>query len=89
MSHTPGPWAVFKNGNVIDSTGTGVAAVYRGAVGLQAANARLIAAAPDMLDALIAFDNAVDSNGGMPEFPNIRSAVQLARAAIKKATNAN
>ena len=49
--HTPGPWAVNANGNVKTSTGTifiGPGRTYAEAM----ADARLIAAAPELLDAL-------------------------------------
>lgn len=49
------------------------------------ANASLIAAAPELLNALEMFSNAVDANGGMSEFANIRESVKLARSAINKA----
>ena len=48
--HTPGPWAVDSTGLVCGARGWGpVASVYPK---FRDANARLIAAAPDMLEAL-------------------------------------
>ena len=58
MAHTPGPWGVpdwhqLGRIDVVDSGGRIVAAVYlRDALGEEAANARLIAASPEILAAL-------------------------------------
>ena len=50
--HTPGPWRVSVNGNDVENAeGAGVCALY--ADETEAANARLIAAAPKMFDQLV------------------------------------
>lgn len=60
MNHTPGPWFVFGNGASVggghptvgdESSGLASTATKRRPVEEQKANARLIAAAPDLLDA--------------------------------------
>lgn len=61
--HTPGPWAV-SGGNIIqDVRGLDVAKVWMGPRGElnDTANARLIAAAPDLLAALDGYISAVDA----------------------------
>ena len=50
--HTPGPWAVLGTGIVGVGNDALVAAYSRAHLGEQAANARLIAAAPELLEAL-------------------------------------
>lgn len=50
MSHTPGPWVVDSNGNYIDSA-TGIPVARLSATAQLDDNARLIAAAPDLLEA--------------------------------------
>jgi hypothetical protein len=83
--HTPGPWTIADDmrgiGNarvagVLDANGIGVANC--GSHG--EANARLIAAAPDMLDALYTLLDAIDGNRITVGDCN------QARAAIAKAT---
>ncbi len=91
--HTPGPWKHEGHGDI---TGTengrkyDVACVYlRIQAGRQEANASLIAAAPDLLDALVAIDNALRaawSNGSLPDSVIPAELAQQCRAAIAKAT---
>jgi hypothetical protein len=84
--HTPGPWKHEGHGDI---TGTengrkyDVACVYlRIPAGRQEANASLIAAAPDLLDALeFVMNRLVDKHED-------DIAAQKARAAIAKATKA-
>ena len=66
--HTPGPWVIRRGASVADSDGFGVAACggyYNSEIDpadllkIQAANARLIAAAPDMLAALDEIDSGI------------------------------
>jgi hypothetical protein len=53
MKHTTGPWQVETDTtNIITSTGDYVAVVYLHGTEETKANARLIAAAPELLDAL-------------------------------------
>lgn len=86
MTHTPGPWFYSRNGNPIYITGNWdkVAGTYADVAEIAQqeqseaqANARLIAAAPDMLAALKAI---LDETGGMG------GPFTAARAAIAKAT---
>lgn len=49
---TPGPWYVSETGDVVDSSNEDIAQVWPPVEGDEDANARLIAAAPDMLEAL-------------------------------------
>ena len=95
--HTPGPWAVEDSidGPIVYSEKTEVIisdcknfAVPSGSIHEQcSANARLIAAAPDLLDALeamLAHTACIDpTQGYIPE--DDFSAVKQARAAISKA----
>jgi len=80
MSHTPGPWTVESDGTTLVMDGQIVATAIApdGArIDEQRANARLIAAAPDLLVALQAVLRVAD-----------RATVEFdaARAAIAKAT---
>ena len=75
---TPGPWHIMEGTDwVIVSPEVSVAAVYtpRGDPEVRQANARLIAAAPDMLAAL---------EGLIHDFDRLK-AEEIARAAIAKA----
>lgn len=93
--HTPGPWRVGRHFTddegyreiAIEATVRGVECVPASVVlqfanygGMQEANARLIAAAPDLLEALIDLMDAVE---GVPCGPENKC-----RAAIAKATGA-
>ena len=80
--HTPGPWSVgnptgFRNQISIEPA---IGCVY-GAGDEIAANARLIASAPDMLEALEAIADFAPGYGDVCEI-----IAQRARAAIAKAT---
>ncbi|MCJ9707844.1 hypothetical protein LWS69_02210 [Bordetella hinzii] len=97
--HTPGPWEVaYQDSNgqsVIKAEHIEVATCWHHCVGSiekeMHANARLIAAAPELLDACMAMlewddreqDHAVDFNARMEL---CRAAFNKARAAIAKAT---
>jgi len=90
MKHTPGPWRIdpikaHANGNrrIMAEQCTTVAVVPEHL----AADARLIAAAPDLLEALQEvcarlLYRGVSTNAGRPD----RTALEIARAAIAKAT---
>jgi hypothetical protein len=100
--HTPGPWVIqdnaahgihiYSNGGPFGG-GLHVARVSNSAgIGYdgQEANARLIAAAPDMLAALEAYDAAMSScwgdiDGLPPGNPDAARCWLLARAALAKA----
>ena len=87
IKHTPGPWRVWTpppNGEqcIGDSKGLMVAVATTGITFNETlANARLIAAAPDLLEALQAIIESVDRNGAAI-LTELESA---ARAAIAKA----
>jgi len=64
--HTPGPWQSFNGGAVVGTVedrdgSTYVADIRHRANGESAANARLIAAAPDMLAALVSALSVLDA----------------------------
>ena len=82
--HTPGPW--IADGAQIFTSDTNVAQAngYRIDRETVAANARLIAAAPELLEALQKIaGNTYD------EWTNGADAARIARAAIAKATGEN
>lgn len=91
--HTPGPWRVLRpssgidyNWHVTDEMDTFVAHVFgfSHAVDEQSRiNARLIAAAPDLL---VALQSLVDMDVSYQRGPKVAEAVEGARAAIAKAT---
>lgn len=88
-NHTPEPWFHYDDtqhrihGHEIAATGKTVARIYctKGDEAEDAANARLIAAAPDLLDAMNEIANA---NGGI-HGTCVRDLQEIARAAIAKA----
>ncbi len=83
-AHTPGPWH-FVNGNQIRSERHQIARTWSMRGGEGSANARLIAAAPELLQALAAMVTAFawgDMNDGEA------AAIKEARAALIKATGA-
>jgi hypothetical protein len=87
--HTPGPWIHLGQGDIVSQSAptcsadgyTDVAAVYVTSDDTSSANADLIAAAPDLLEALkkIAGMNEYDTS-------SMGYVVALAKAAILKAT---
>ena len=97
MSHTPGPWKVERadsdGANVVaiaqvawcGTNGSWSKNEHQFISAKEAkANAHLIAAAPDLLEALIAAETVLTfEHGGEPL--NTRNALFLARAAIAKA----
>lgn len=93
--HTPGPWVVWENpsgGAEVEAAGVSIADVKsRGGVPHPTqehclANARLIAAAPDMLEALNAlFGAELERCMSLDGKPDQTEAVARARAAIAKA----
>lgn len=98
--HTPGPWAITNTADIFTPLGAtnaeGIAAVSNdgwhiadcdmGALCLDevSANARLISAAPDLLEALEGLVACIDETRGA----NATDALHKARAAIAKATAA-
>ena len=93
--HTPGPWFQESPDTVSDSNGGLVAAVYPGAPRASQidANARLIAAAPELLEALQRLLTAPEGStmalgchDSGPHYVAACDAWDTARAAINKAT---
>ena len=87
--HTPGPWSFYDDSNdgktnriEIVAVGKTVARIYHSVPAEDLPNARLIAAAPDLLEALKdMLDGHEDACTGYGE-----GAAEKARAAIAKAT---
>ena len=88
--HTPGPWVVYDDSNdgktnrmEIAARGKTVARIYHSVPEEDLPNARLIAAAPDLLELL---EDVISIGGGMVEEIYGYCFVEQARAAIAKAT---
>ena len=89
-NHTPGPWAVSPQNNIISRNGT-VAKTEQmpgNYESEQKANANLLAAAPDLLSALIALEKAsrevLDTSATHDGLENCKILLE-ARVAIQKA----
>lgn len=84
--HTPGPWHVVegkltKSALEVHANSRAICELWRrGNAKTELANARLIAAAPEMLEALQMIANE------LPCLDNLMSDKEIARAAIAKAT---
>lgn len=87
-NHTPGPWSVGKDTRIIGANSQRVAVADDNELTPGMANARLIAASPDLLAALIAFrDGGPQGGQNFAEWhQSYAPAIELARAAIAKAT---
>ena len=96
-NHTPGPWEAHENGHIYaEERASAVARIFENSYhrdGEAQANARLIAAAPDMLAALERFDvyldrftdcEGSDLTGAYLSYEG-QQAIAAARAAINKA----
>jgi len=82
MKHTPGPWT--NSGGTIESAdGWHVASVH-GNGGDQLANARLIAAAPEMLELLEAALVEWDDEPYFEEFPDHNKLAEKTRALTRR-----
>ncbi len=85
-AHTPGPWLVTKTpagkAKIVDDNGFSIANATSGSYAQQEIDARLIAAAPDLLAALQKVLSAAE-NG-----PRREIFADIAREAIAKATGA-
>ena len=79
-THTPGPWHV-ANGCQIRSAKDQIAKAWMMRNGEGLANARLIAAAPELLEALEEIVSAADGDG----WSQLDADLRKARAAIAKA----
>ncbi len=87
-AHTPGPWKV-GSGNAVQgwTVCIGDSEVLVGGVGIASlANARLIAAAPELLEALLQLKR--DGNDFAEWHPKFSPAIDAIYAAIAKATGA-
>ena len=93
--HTPAPWFEVKHfSEWLISDGSCLVATTAGSpahLGLahakrDAANARLIAAAPDMLEALQKISNGQEMTGDFTHAETVLRYQEIARAAIAKAT---
>ena len=90
-NHTPGPWKTDGSGMSVYSANTRLdfAPIVAAAVGNEKslaqlrADAQLIAAAPDLLEALTAL---IDMDVSYARGPRVQQAVEAAKAAIAKAT---
>lgn len=87
--HTPGPWAV-RSGYLIDGIGHKALAEIRGYSECAGANALLIAAAPELFDALIHAEQALLAAYGEPANTSLesrqgRDAILRARRALARA----
>ena len=87
--HTPGPWKILDELYVTtsrpdDDMGLYVGQAYGPSTPEAAANARMIAAAPDMLEALENLEHQLQAEFGFC-LRNSNNAVQQARNAIAKA----
>jgi hypothetical protein len=86
-THTPGPWIFSNNGH----GGSAVMASNHRILGynLEDANARLIAAAPDLLAAakglVEAYHNSIHGRATFSQATKLADAIDAARAAIAKA----
>ena len=93
-AYTPGPWRIGEDDVIVAGPrGLHIAKVEITGMGYAAdANSRLIAAAPEMLDALQALETmALRTAKAFPNAPGVgdwNQAALVARAAIAKATNA-
>lgn len=73
MKHTPGPWIAFHDDGVVSAyerTGDHTSRIVTISGGSSIANARLIAAAPDMLEAL---EDARKWLNGQPDRSNCKA----------------
>lgn len=90
-SHTPGPWTQYAHGSTVyGGDGFFITAVQSKN---PTTDARLIAAAPELLAALAAIFDGVEDEGGDPDdillLPLTNREVAFARAIISKAEGAS
>lgn len=97
--HTPGPWLIADNGTFVYALGNGGTNVFwadvqsagseRAFLSEKRANARLIAAAPELLEALtdaLKYYDAWLANTDVTPNESLQAWTSKARAAITKAT---
>ena len=82
---TPGPWHVSETGDVVDSNSESIADVWPPVEGDESANARLIAAAPELLVALENFRMIIEWNTDLLDSDTFRVAYDYANSVIRKA----
>jgi hypothetical protein len=87
MSYTPGPWVVYDDSNdgktnriEIAALGKTIARIYQSVPEKDLPNAHLIAAAPDLYEALKEIVDATDTG-----WEHLDATFTRARAALKKA----
>lgn len=85
MKHTPGPWKLGPRGITITDK-EGFVLCNLTIFNQQEANARLIVAAPDLLEALVALVEQVAFEWRIYDLMNIDDEMAAARTAIAKAT---
>ena len=83
---TPERRHVSETGEVVDSNSESIADVWPPVEGDESANARLIAAAPELLAALENFRMIVECNPDLLESNTFRVAYDYANSVIKKST---
>ena len=82
---TPGPWAISSTGSVVSASGGYVAEAYDGLpgtdtdLGIAAANAALIAAAPALYEALKVIVGMHANFSDAPEWTKARAALSAAK----------
>jgi hypothetical protein len=87
-AHTPGPWSATEDGNVIqDSDGALIAIIPEDPAGKR--DGRLIAAAPEMLEALKAMTHGLPDLLDSIGYADEEGMVEKALAAIAKAEGAS
>lgn len=83
MSHTPGPWKLLYNGSLVQDIGQQLhLGTFSESAGLGTAakdNAALIAAAPDLLQALELLLIMIDAPADDPDIVRARNAVTKAK----------
>lgn len=90
--HTPGPWAYIGNGDIVARSEKycggekDIASVFMTTNDEDEANARLIAAAPDLLKALNEIVSQIDQGGSGGKVFSRDACIAQARAAIAKVT---
>jgi hypothetical protein len=92
-THTPGPWAAWpaksascRHPAIMADVGQVASATWQGSERATNANARLIASAPALLEALERIANGQEMTGNFTHVETVLRYQQIAGAAIAKAT---
>lgn len=84
LSHTPGPWTHDENcaGRILGPDGIAICAVYGSAARAQEddCNQMLIAAAPELLESLLAVLETHSATGGSAKAAATKAAMAIAKA---------